>query len=54
MDKATDLIFHYLMMLCLETCLFANLSTYNAHIMGLPLSSYVFQFFLLTMQGVDL
>ena len=36
-----------------EMCLFTNRRTYNACIIDLPLSSFVFQFFSLTTQGVD-
>ena len=54
MDKTTGLIFHCLMSLHPEMCLLANHSMYNARIMDLPLFSFVFQFFLLTVQDVDL
>ena len=51
MEKATDLISSLLRR---EKCHFANQSMYNSHIMDLPLSSFMFQFFLLRMQGVNL
>ena len=45
---------HCLTQLHPKTCLFANQSAYNTCIMNLPLSSFAFQFFSLTTQGVNL
>ena len=51
MDKATGLIFS---LFDVASCLFVNRSMYNARTMDVPLSSFAFQFLLLTKQGVDL
>ena len=54
MAKGMDLIVSLLGVLLHLTGVLAYHSTYNVHIMGLPLYSFVSYFFLLIVQGIDL